>query len=137
MSFPSDTLSWIQANQSLFWILKDVWTFHICYLVHIEKISVPGHPEVDHFSRWQLNYKKTVSCRRNSQCTFYLCAYSIYTNVNYNQLRCHWDDNYIRFKPYQHALRNVYCLVQSVCRHVVPLGHIILNPSQPTDWTRQ
>ena len=35
------------------------------------------------FSRWWPKYKKTVSDRRNSQSTFYICAYCIYTNANY------------------------------------------------------
>ena len=58
-------------------------TLHICYLVHIEKCSVPGHSEVGHLSRWRPNYKKTVSGRRNSQFTFHVYAYYIYTNGHY------------------------------------------------------
>ena len=50
--------------------------------------------------------------------------------VNYQ-----WDDDEVRFVPDQHAEFDFYSASslkqQSAGRHVAPLGHIILIPSQP------
>jgi midasin (ATPase involved in ribosome maturation) len=46
-----------------------------------------------------------------------------------------WDDNDVYFVLDQHVLLEIYSATslkqQSAGRHVAPLGHIILNPSQP------
>ena len=52
-----------------------------------------------------------------------------------NRLIFQWDDDEIRFVLDQHAELDFYCASalkqQSTGRHVTPLGHIILIPSQP------
>jgi len=51
------------------------------------------------------------------------------------QVNCQWDDDEVRFVVDQHAEFNIYSVnslkQQSACRHVAPLEHIILIPSQP------
>jgi hypothetical protein len=46
-----------------------------------------------------------------------------------------WDDDEVRFVLNQHAELDLYSAIslkqQSACRHVAPLGHILLIPSQP------
>ena len=50
------------------------------------------------------------------------------------QVHFQWDDDEVRFVPDQHAELDFYTAgslkLQSVGRHVAPLGHIILIPSQ-------
>ena len=52
------------------------------------------------------------------------------------QFNFQWDDDEVRLCTLvQHALLDFYnassLKQQSACRHVAPLGHIILIPSQP------
>ena len=58
------------------------------------------------------------------------CSYSM-ARTSYIQ----WYDDDIRFVQDQHALYDLCSASslqqQSSCRHVTPLGHIVLNPSQP------
>ena len=46
-----------------------------------------------------------------------------------------WNDDDVRFVQDQHALYDLcsasWLQQQSSCRHVTPLGHIVLNPSKP------
>jgi hypothetical protein len=57
-------------------------------------------------------------------------------NVSWReQINFQWDDDEVRFVLDQHAELDFYSTSspkqQSVGRHVAPLGHIILIPSQP------
>ena len=51
------------------------------------------------------------------------------------QVNFQWDDDEVRFVLDQHAELDFYSASslkqQSAGRHVIPLGHIILIPSQP------
>jgi len=50
------------------------------------------------------------------------------------QVNFQWNDDEVRFVLVQHAELDFYSassLKQSMGRHVAPLGHIILIPSQP------
>ena len=51
------------------------------------------------------------------------------------QVNFKWDDDEVHFVLDQHAELDFYSasslIQQSVCRHVAPLGHIILIPNQP------
>jgi hypothetical protein len=52
-----------------------------------------------------------------------------------NQINFQWDDDEVHFELDQHAELDYYrassLKQQSACRHIAPLGHIILIPSQP------
>ena len=49
------------------------------------------------------------------------------------QVNCQWDDDEVRFVLDQHAKLDFYSAssLKRAGRHVAPLGHIILIPSQP------
>ena len=51
------------------------------------------------------------------------------------QVNVQWEDDEIRFVLDQHAQLDLYSasslIQQSADRHVAPLGHVILIPSQP------
>jgi hypothetical protein len=56
-------------------------------------------------------------------------------NFQLKQVNFHWDYDEIHFVLDQHTELDFYSASslkqQSACRHVAPLGHIILIPSQP------
>jgi hypothetical protein len=61
--------------------------------------------------------------------------YTQYLITKNDQVNFQWDDDEVRFVLDQHAELDFYIASslkqQSADRHVAPLGHIILIPSQP------
>jgi hypothetical protein len=63
------------------------------------------------------------------------CWTRIQQFFRWERINFHWDDDVVRFVLDQHAELDFYSASslkqQNACRHVAPIGHIILIPSHP------